>query len=45
MELVALIPTDANPNGIKAMKHAQDIFQAPQDIKETRFKPPPLINL
>ncbi len=40
MELVALIPTDANPDGIKTMKRAQDVFQAPQDIKETGFEDP-----
>ena len=40
MELVALIPTDANPDGIKTMKRAQDVIQAPQDIKKTRFETP-----
>uniref|UniRef100_UPI00200CEAF7 hypothetical protein n=1 Tax=Escherichia coli TaxID=562 RepID=UPI00200CEAF7 len=32
--------TDTNPDGIKTMKHAQDVFQAPQDIKKTGFKTP-----
>ena len=32
--------SDANPYGIKTMKHAQDVIQAPQDIKKTRFETP-----